>query len=493
MLQSAPRRLTSIALSAFLAVCCLVSTRANADGPFMATGVKIGEVTDSTAIVWTRLTAKPEPNPADGPAVKIIYKNADDGKKSNNVADAVLPDGVTVGDLANAAPGTEGQVRVSYATNILNWKSMPWQDVDPTRDFTAQFKLTGLKSNARYEFCVESRPDDKSKYNMRFQGHFRTAPRPDDPARVVFTVTTGQAYGDQDCPEGYKSYRAMLALDPSFFVHTGDIVYYDKLAKSDALARYHWQRTYSRKTNVEFHREVSSYFIKDDHDTWQNDCWPTMAADGKGRPMGTFTFERGLDIFPEQVPMNDGPTYRTYRWGKDLQVWLPEGRDYRSSNNAEDGPGKTIWGKEQMEWFKETVKASDATFRVVISPTPIVGPDRTNKNDNHSNKGFTYEGDRLRDFIASQKNTVTACGDRHWQYVSVDPKTKVREYSCGPISDEHAGGWSNDMLEDMHVYLNVTGGFLSGTVERVGGKPTLTMRHISPDGKVLNEDVVTAE
>ena len=42
----------------------------------------------------------------------------------------------------------------------------------------------------------------------------------------------------------------------------------------------------------------------------------------------------------------------------------------------------------------------------------------------------------------------------------------------------------NDMLEDMHVYLSVTGGFLSGTVDRVNGKPTLTMRHISPDGKV---------
>ena len=52
------------------------------------------------------------------------------------------------------------------------------------------------------------------------------------------------------------------------------------------------------------------------------------------------------------------------------------------------GPEKTIWGKDQMEWFKRTVSASDATFKVYRDPTPIIGPDRPTKKDNHSNKGF---------------------------------------------------------------------------------------------------------
>ncbi len=29
-----------------------------------------------------------------------------------------------------------------------------------------------------------------------------------------------------------------------------------------------------------------------------------------------------------------------------------------------------------MEWFRTSVETSDATFKLVISPTPIVGPDR---------------------------------------------------------------------------------------------------------------------
>ena len=42
-------------------------------------------------------------------------------------------------------------------------------------------------------------------------------------------------------------------------------------------------------------------------------------------------------------------------------------------------PRKTIWGKEQMAWFKKSFADSDATFRLLISPTPVVEPDRKSK------------------------------------------------------------------------------------------------------------------
>ena len=229
-----------------------------------------------------------------------------------------------------------------------------------------------------------------------------------------------------------------------------------------------------------FHNVTTSYFIKDDHDTLRNDCWP-------GQTYGDLTWEQGLAIFREQVPMGE-KTFRTIRWGRDLQIWLVEGRDFRSPNTMPDGPEKTIWGKEQKQWFFETVEKSDATFRILISPTPLVGPDRTNKNDNHSNKGFTHEGNELRKFIGSQKNMCVINGDRHWQYVSVDPGTGVREYGTGPSSDIHAGGYKMSMRTPMHQYLRIKGGFLAVSVERINGTPTITFRHYGPDGKVYNED-----
>ncbi|MEJ2701782.1 MAG: alkaline phosphatase D family protein, partial [Sedimentisphaerales bacterium] len=280
-----------------------------------------------------------------------------------------------------------------------------------------------------------------------------------------------------------KIYDVMRKLKPDFFVHTGDIEYYDRprpYAKNKELARFKWNRIYAMPFQRAFHEGTTSYFIKDDHDTLKNDCWP-------GQKYGQLTWEQGLAIFREQVPMGE-KTYRTIRWGRDLQIWIVEGRDFRSPNKMPDGPGKTIWGKEQKQWFFDTVKKSDATFRILISPTPIVGPDRANKNDSYANKGFTYEGSQIREFIASQKNMCVINGDRHWQYVSVDPKTGVREYGCGPSSDIHAGGYSMSMRKPMQKYLRIKGGFLAVTVKRTNGQPTITFRHYGPDGKIYNED-----
>ena len=192
----------------------------------------------------------------------------------------------------------------------------------------------------------------------------------------------------------------MLTLDPDFFVHTGDIEYYDKpepYATNMELARFKWNRLYGLSNLSHFHNNVASYFIKDDHDTTCNDAWP-------GVNYGELTWQQGLDLFREQFPVKKD-NYRTIRWGKDLQIWLVEGRDFRSPNTMPDGPEKTIWGKEQKEWFLRTFKESDATFRVLISPTAFVGPDRGGKNDNHANKGFTHEGDEIRNFRRLEKWT----------------------------------------------------------------------------------------
>jgi len=462
------------------------------DGPYQATGIKIGEVTTNTAIVWTRLTRHPKRVGSEAPMPEVSYSDPKTGKiikrrggRPDLTPVVSFPKDSTIETIEGAVPGTPGRVRILYKIDTAsNWQATGWEAVDPKRDYTHQFKLTGLKADSKYQIRAESRETAGGRNKQTIEGGFRTAPRAGQSQRVVFTVTTGQAYPDQDAPGwGYKMYSAMLKLDPSFFVHTGDIVYYDKLAKTLPLARWHWARMYSLPTNVEFHRQVASYFIKDDHDTWMNDCWPGR----KTRFMGDFTFEQGLKVFPEQVPMGER-TWRTFRWGRDVQIWLVEGRDFRSPNTMADGPGKTIWGEKQKQWFKRTVRESDATYRFLISPTPLVGPDRKNKHDNHSNADFTHEGNELRQFISKQQNMYVICGDRHWQYISVDSKTGVREYSCGPASNQHAGGWSNDQRLPEHRYLNVIGGFLAVTVDRQEGKPRLTFRFHGVDGNVLKED-----
>ena len=478
-----------IFLSGALAPGTSAEDRTGQGGPWQATGFKAGEVTDTSAIVWTRLTARAERNPADGPLVRIVEARDTEGEdypRPRAVTGIVYPKGASVADLRDAAPGTSGEVRVRYRPHASDepWRETDWRAVDPQADFTRQFLLSDLSPDTHYELLVESRAGEEGPTGQSLGGRFRTAPAADTPSNVSFTVSTGQMYDDKDAPEGFALYAAMREFDPDFFVHTGDIVYYDQLAKTAELARYHWQRTYSLPTNVAFHRFVPSYFINDDHDTWTNDCWPTMQSN----QMYRFTFDQGLRIFREQVPMGER-TYRTVRWGKDLQIWLVEGRDFRSPNPAPDGPQKTIWGEAQKAWFKRTVAESDAAFRVLISPTPIVGPDRGNKRDNRSNRNFAHEGNEIRRFIASQENVIVVCGDRHWQYLSIDPATGVREYSCGPASDPHAGGWQqSDFRPEYHKFLRVAGGFLSVTIKQDDGEPQMVLRFHGVNGAALFED-----
>lgn len=454
------------------------------DAPYQATGIKIGEVKSNSAIIWLRLSANAERIGKNGGMPEVIYLNSKTGKyermrgRPNATPKVVFPEGKSVSTIEGAVPGRSGQLRVLYKTpEESEWQKTVWQNVDSERDYTKQIRLDGLQPNTTYQIRAES------KSGNVVEGQFQTAPHADQESRVLFSVSTGQAYHDMDSPDGFKIYPSMLKLKPQFFVHTGDIVYYDGRAKTLPLARWHWQRTYSLPTNVDFHRRVASYFIKDDHDTWMNDCWPSRET----KYMGEFTFEQGKGVFLEQVPMGDS-TYRTVRWGKDLQIWFVEGRDFRSPNNMPDGPKKVIWGRKQMNWFFNSARASDATFRILISPTPILGPDRPKKQDNHANKAFSYEGDRIRSFIETQNNMLVICGDRHWQYVSVDPKTGLREYSCGPASDAHAGGFSKEDRSDMHRYLNIKGGFLSVAVER----SQAVLSHHGVDGSVYNTDVVKA-
>lgn len=461
-------------------------------GAYMATGIKIGEVSSTEAIIWARLTKNLQRVNDEAPEPVILYKNEKTGEferkgekesRPNREPKVIYPGGTNVHTIAGAVPPAAGEIRVSWRLmNNKKWKESSWQKVKMDNDGTKQFTLTDLKPGKRYEVKVESRLNENSKISAVTEGSFKTAPAKDEHHDIKFMVVTCQEYHDRDYgSKGFKIYESMLRQQPDFFVHTGDVVYYDQRAKNIDLARWHWQCIYSFPTLVEFHKKVGSYFMKDDHDTWMNDCYPGL----KTKFMGDFTFEQGQQVFLEQVPMGEKP-YRTFRWGKNLQIWLVEGRDFRSPNNMPDGPDKTIWGKEQIEWFRKTVQASDATFKILLSPTPLVGPDRVQKDDNHANKGFYHEGEMLRKFVEQQKMYVIN-GDRHWQYASRDAETGLLEFGCGPVSTEHAGGWKPEDHKPEHLYVNVTGGYLEVNVVHTNDRPEIIFTHRGVDGKLLFE------
>lgn len=454
-------------ISALFLVCsfCQAGQQAN--------GIKIGEVSQHEATVWVRVT--------------------ENAQAANRVGKwNVIPRAKKkLESLPYTVAGASGEVRVVWWRENGGGKEKvtkmsSWVKVTEQTDYTHKFKLSELDSGQRYFVEVEARENEEGKVS-KVEGTFVTAFGKDQVSPVKFNVITCQGFWRRDTKGGHEIYSSMQNTKPHFLVHTGDVIYYDKplpYAKDVKLARYKWNRIYALPKLRDFHAKHSCYYLKDDHDVLKNDAW-------SGQTYGELSFARGQELFREQTTFPDKTPYRTVRWGKHVQIWLMEGRDFRTPNNHPDPKKRTIWGEEQIKWLAKTLEESDATFKFIISPTPIVGPDRTKgKSDNHANQSHQVEGDKVRKLLSSIPNTYVLCGDRHWQYASFDTKTKLKEFGCGPASDIHASGYSLKERKENHTYLKISGGFLSVTVSEKDGEPTAEIQHRDTKGEVVNSVLI---
>ena len=486
------RKISSFLFVAFALTAMFFScqTQKETEGPFFGNGFHNGWADQNSIVLWTRLTKSPEGN-ADGAQFMVPsgeeHRKLDREANAEAIYTAQIPEGLTLEEMEGACPGASGEVKLVYypLTRASEKTETSWIAVDVKKNFTHQWKLEGLKPDTKYVVELLARQDEDSEISDRIEGAFRTPPAKEDARTIEFCVVTCHDYIRKDTSGGHKIYDSMLKMFPDFYVHTGDIEYYDKpepYAMTEELMRFKWDRLFALPLQRKFWTQTTSYFMKDDHDALKNDAYPGMAY-------GTVSWKRGLEIFDkEQFPSHE-KMYKTIRWGKDLQIWITEGRNYRSKNNMPDGPGKTIFGEEQKQWLFRTLEESDASFKVIINANPVLGPDRKNKKDNYSNSVFQYEGDEIRDYLNQFENVFLCNGDRHWQYVTHPEGTNLWEFSTGAGADQHAGGWSQEDVRPQHRFLRVKGGFLRGLVERVNNVPTLTFQHCDVDGNVVHEEV----
>ncbi len=441
---------------------------------FLGQGSLCGEVTDSTALLQTRLTA-------------AVQLDAD-------------------GDL----PGAAGVAGFEWGPreDFRDARRTPFQPATDRHDFIVRAELTGLKPNTTYHYrAVYGRTEVAAQTGPR--GSFRTLSgrEHDTPARFIVGSCMnynkfmhgrqGKAGGPLTATEtdkrlGFPAFEAMLKLRPDFFVGTGDIVYYDnpmRVAKTVPQLRKCWHEQFRFPRMIEFFRSVPTYWSKDDHDFRFNESDNT--TDNLPLP------KTGIDLFREQLPIvaagSDKPTYRTHRVSRKLQIWLTENRDYRSPNEMADGPQKSIWGAEQRDWLKATLKASDAKWKILISPTPMVGPDDLQKIDNHADiRGFRHEADAFFAWLQENRigNLTIVCGDRHWQYHSIHP-SGVEEFGCGALNDENArlgiapgaknGSDPEGRVKQLYTSPTPNGGFLQITAGE-----NLILEHFDSRGKQLH-------
>lgn len=472
-----------------------------------AQGIMVGEVTHHSAFVQVRLTATD----------RLVGKPFE-------------------GDV----PGTPGVVE--FTLHRVNARDADTGEIVATRlvaatpdnDFIARVAFDGLKPHTRY-VCQTRIGADAASLQDGPTARFRTLPGANVAAGVRFVVVTGMNYakfhGDPridrkqhvienntelpppysgpDKHLGYPALEAIRKLHPDFFVGTGDNVYYDTpdkpRAKTIPELRRKWHEQFVQPRYRRLFAIVPTYWEIDDHDYRYDDCDNT----GDYEPSPAV----GRRMMLEQLPVaamgdEQAKTYRTHRVCRDLQVWFVENRMYRSPNAMPDGPQKSIWGRQQRAWLQKTLQESDATFKLLISPTPMIGPDDLRKKDNHCDiGGFRHERDAFFQWLhttgVAKRGFYIVCGDRHWQYHSIDP-SGIEEFSCGALVDANsrparrpgdpAGTDPEGKIKQPYYSDPPTGGFLlvhvtPATDSRPAG---LTFQYFDEKGKLLHRVEKTA-
>ncbi|MEX2513666.1 MAG: alkaline phosphatase D family protein [Cyclobacteriaceae bacterium] len=448
-----------------------VNPKTTNSGIYFTNGFKTAEVTSLSALLWTRLCAQEKPNPVVHLRRETVFRHP-----------LEFDEDMPIEQMDGAVKGKEGWVKASLVHEGVQLSS-DWVRATQENDFTIQIPFDNLQPGTKYTIKWEAKTKENGPVTL-MEGSFATSPTESEDKELLFVTSTCQYFWSFDNDErGFETYDSMKKLHPDFFIHTGDYIYYDKpgpLAKNLEKAKHKWHAMNGWPSLIDFFRNTPIYMLKDDHDLLDDDAYP-----GSGK-YGDLTFEDGLRLWELNAPTRNLP-YRTFRWGKHLQVWLVEGREYRSPNPMADGPQKSIWGPIQKKWFEDTVQASDASFKILFSPTPVVGPDRDKKTDNHANKAFETEGNWLRKFLSEKKNMFTVNGDRHWQYVSVDKETGLVEFGSGPVSDAHSQGWSQDDYREEHRFLRLKGGFLSIKIMKNNQIPEIIFTHHDVKGEPVNE------
>jgi len=446
-------------------------------------GIMAGEVTDTSAIVQLRLT-----------------KTA----------------GLVDGDIAGADGVVEFLLVAEGNESLPQIKTMR---AEAETDHIARAHFSGLTAGSRYR-CTARIGSDESALQNGPTLTFKTLPGKERSATTQFAVITGMKYarfygtqkkrkakqnantGANKHP-GYPALKTIRVLKPDFFVGTGDNVYYDNpketRAKTVSQMRQKWHEQFVQPRFLNLFATVPAYWMVDDHDYRVDDC------DNSGDYLPTA--ETALKTLLEQLPYGpanakDVKTYRTVRVSQELQIWFTENRLFRSANKLPDGPDKTIWGAEQKEWLKNTLVESDAQFKILISPTPMVGPDDLRKKDNHCNiGGFQHERDEFFKFLKGngldQQNFFIVCGDRHWQYHAVD-QTGVEEFSCGALIDANSrlgrnpgdpnSTDPNGLIKQPYTQAKRSGGFLMVRCEPDGktDRASLEFTFYDEKGTVLH-------
>jgi alkaline phosphatase D len=387
---------------------------------------------------------------------------------------AELTHGIAVGDvLAHSAviwgrcdqPGTMSVARQIAASSAGQTMTT---EVTPEHDLVGKVTLDGLQPGTAYTYrvwCGENEAAARS-------GGFSTAPAADRATAVRFAF--GGDLGGQnvcrDVRQGYPVFHAIRSQSADFFIALGDLIYADDPCKPigrygneqipgppmpaltrDAFRDY-WKYNRNDPAFQQMLATTSMYSIWDDHEI-KNDAGPSQ--DTPALKPDIHLLQPALDAYLEYQPMltpADAATrfYSSRRWGKHLEVFILDLRQYRDANFAPDSRSKpkTMLGLAQRRWLLDALGRSDATWKVIVSSVPLSLPTGTELIGHDSwtgfgvGDGFEHEREMILEAMrnAAPRNFVWITTDVHFGAVfryrpfADDDRFVFHEIVSGPLN-----------------------------------------------------------
>ncbi|WP_428934144.1 alkaline phosphatase D family protein [Streptomyces sp. ACT015] len=330
--------------------------------PGAAWGVQTGDVTTDSGLVWVR---------SDRPARMIVETSA-----------------------------TE---------SFRNPRRLRGPLLGPGTDFTGTTRLRGLPAGEQIHYRVLlADPDDPRRTGEPVTGTFRTASvKRRQGVRFVWSGDlAGQGWGINEAIGGYRIYDAMAAVDPDFFLCSGDNIYADGPIQATAAlpgGGVYRSVTTEEKAHValtlddfrgnfrynlldgplrRFNARVPSIIQWDDHEV-RNNWYPgEVIGAGTPYPAGTRLDDlaaRARRAFSEYFPIStlggrpDGRIHRVVHHGPLLDVFVLDMRTYRNANSTDDQTTdpQGILGRAQLEWLKRELSRSRAVWKVIAADMPL--------------------------------------------------------------------------------------------------------------------------
>ncbi len=469
--MSRPPRAVALFLGVLVLAALALAPAAGAAPKGFKFGVSSGDVSSSSAILWARA------NKAGKAQLQVVQK----------------------GGFGKCDPAKAKKKFVAKAQK--------------GNDFTVQLKVNGLQAGRTYKYrwCMAGG-------KVSAVGHFDTAPTPGQAKTIRFSVT-----GDQDAAplpgtstpywNDFGVWRQIKQEENNFNVMMGDTIYSDSevpgvggVAGTAITVPQKWAKyrmNLGQKPWADVRGATSYYAHWDDHEFINDFARSENVFPEEGGNVvydGEQLYKNGVKAFRNYNPItysDKNGIYRTFRWGKNLQLFFLDERSFRSaradysgacdnpagSGNPDlaptapetnralfgtlapqlllppppaciaaiDDPSRTMLGRHQREVFEQAIKSSTATFKVIVNEVPIqqfyaLPYDRW--------EGYAHERTELLTFLKENvKNAVFLTTDVHANMVNdarlqtLGPggpvNSGITEVTTGPVATKTYAGEIN--------------------------------------------------